>query len=567
MSVTALLAGDPPRVGPYRLTGRLGAGGMGVVYLAKAQDDRLVALKLVRPEFAGDRAFRDRFRREVEAGQRVRGVCVARQVDAEVDGPQPYLVTEYVEGPDLAEVVAHSGPLPDDRVVGLAAGLLEALIAIHAAGIVHRDLKPANVLLGVEAPRVIDFGIAHAADATPMTQSGNVVGSAGWMAPEQATGGRITPAVDIFAWASVVVFAATGRPPFGEGRPEAVMYRVVHHRPDLAGAAERVLPLVQRAFAKDPASRPSPADLLRSLTGEARSVGSTDSVTRVLDSVWAPPPAPAATAAVDQAAPASTRGALPPPPVGAGPPQHWMGLALASSVLVIALVVGLVAWAAHRDRTDASVPSTATVSSSTIPSPVSSTTSTSSSTSTTSTTPTSIGPIDANVDWLLKQGDEPAGTVFSSVSEDDDAPTAVAVNGSGLVVWRYEDQHWTRYATITLPHAVKSSSFIDQVDATGDNRDDFVVTLDDGGTSAGSVVSRNVGSWQLVPFTYDGGATSASVPELSVTGGRVTSSSTDCEPACGTTTDPASTSPGNGEITWTYDSTVDEFVIDSTAGG
>lgn len=567
MSVTALLAGDPPRVGPYRLTGRLGAGGMGVVYLAKAQDDRLVALKLVRPEFAGDRAFRDRFRREVEAGQRVRGVCVARQVDAEVDGPQPYLVTEYVEGPDLAEVVAHSGPLPDDRVVGLAAGLLEALIAIHAAGIVHRDLKPANVLLGVEAPRVIDFGIAHAADATPMTQSGNVVGSAGWMAPEQATGGRITPAVDIFAWASVVVFAATGRPPFGEGRPEAVMYRVVHHRPDLAGVAERVLPLVQRAFAKDPASRPSPADLLRSLTGEARSVGSTDSVTRVLDSVWAPPPAPAATAAVDQAAPASTRGALPPPPVGAGPPQHWMGLALASSVLVIALVVGLVAWAAHRDRTDASVPSTATVGSSTIPSPVSSTTSTSSSTSTTSTTPTSIGPIDANVDWLLKQGDEPAGTVFSSVSEDDDAPTAVAVNGSGLVVWRYEDQHWTRYATITLPHAVKSSSFIDQVDATGDNRDDFVVTLDDGGTPAGSVVSRNVGSWQLVPFTYDRGATSASVPELSVTGGRVTSSSTDCEPACGTTTDPASTSPGNGEITWTYDSTVDEFVIDSTAGG
>ena len=210
MARTALLAGDPASVGPYRLVARLGSGGMGVVYLARAPGGQPVAVKVVQPDHAGDPVFRDRFRREVEAGRRVRSRSVAQPVDAAVDGPVPYLVTEYVDGPSLAEVVTRTGGLDEVALRGLAAGLLEALVAIHGAGVVHRDLKPSNVLLTAGGPIVIDFGIAHAAGAASLTSTGAVVGSTGWMAPEQAIGEVVAPAVDVFAWASVMTFAAPG---------------------------------------------------------------------------------------------------------------------------------------------------------------------------------------------------------------------------------------------------------------------------------------------------------------------------------------------------------------------
>src|ERR1700691_6268891 len=195
-----LLPGDPARVGRYRLTGRLGAGGMGVVYLGTAKGGNPVAVKVLRPELAEDPEFRIRFSREVATLTRVEGMCTVRVIEADTDGPRPFLVTEYVDGPSLSDYVDASGPLGPEMLYGLATGLAEALAVIHAAGIIHRDLKPSNVILTPDGPKVIDFGIAQTLDATSVTRTGMMVGSAGFMAPEQVTG-RAGQAADVFAWA------------------------------------------------------------------------------------------------------------------------------------------------------------------------------------------------------------------------------------------------------------------------------------------------------------------------------------------------------------------------------
>ena len=257
-----LQPGDPESIGPYRLHARIGAGGMGVVYLASDPTGREVALKLIREEFAADPGFRSRFAREVQAGQRVGGRYTAHYLDADLESSRPYLVSEYVPGGNLVDYVALHGPLEGDHLIGLAAGLSEGLVAMGAAGVVHRDLKPSNVLMGEHGPKLVDFGISTAADGTSLTQTGSIVGSPSWMAPEQAQGRTITAAVDVFSWGATVAFAATGRQPFGEGRPEAVMYRVVHEEPDLAGIDSRLAPLVRAALAKEPERRPSPDSLL-----------------------------------------------------------------------------------------------------------------------------------------------------------------------------------------------------------------------------------------------------------------------------------------------------------------
>jgi serine/threonine protein kinase len=253
---------DPERIGPYRLHARIGAGGMGVVYLASDSSGREVALKLVREELAADPGFRARFAREVRAGQRVGGMCTAHYLDADLDSPRPYLVTEYVAGGNLADYVGSHGPLEGDRLMGLAVGLAEGLVAMGAAGVIHRDLKPSNVLMGELGPKIVDFGISGAADGTSLTQTGAVVGSPSWMAPEQAQGHGTSAPVDVFAWGATVAFAATGRQPFGEGRPDAVIYRVVHEEPDLAGVDPRLASLVAASLSKDPAARPAPEALL-----------------------------------------------------------------------------------------------------------------------------------------------------------------------------------------------------------------------------------------------------------------------------------------------------------------
>jgi serine/threonine protein kinase len=260
--VQELDPGDPQLMGPYRLVGQLGSGGMGRVFLGLSAGGRPVAVKIIHADLAADPEFRVRFRREVAAARQVSGLFTALVVDADVDGPVPWLATAYVPGPSLAEAVADHGPMSARPVLALAAGLAESLSAIHAAGVVHCDLKPSNVLLSQDGPRVIDFGISRAAAEAAATRGGLIIGSPGYMSPEQALGRPGGPPCDVFSLGAVLAFAATGRAPFGGGSPPEVGYRVVYGRPDLDGLPGQLRPLVERCLAKDPGRRPTAAAVL-----------------------------------------------------------------------------------------------------------------------------------------------------------------------------------------------------------------------------------------------------------------------------------------------------------------
>ncbi|UPZ26396.1 serine/threonine protein kinase [Streptomyces sp. LRE541] len=253
---------DPDTVGGYRLAGVLGAGGMGKVYLAHTPGGRPVAVKVIRPEFGEDAEFRSRFEREVRSAQRVDGLCTTPVIDFDIRSAQPWLATAYVPGPSLGQVVAEHGALPLRSVLLLTVGIAEALTVIHAAGIVHRDLKPANVLLAADGPRVIDFGIAHAADASALTRTGVSVGTPAFMAPEQASGRPVTAATDVFALGQVAAYASTGSPAYGEGATHAILYRIVHEDPDLDAVPDALRPLLTACLARDPAARPAPAAVM-----------------------------------------------------------------------------------------------------------------------------------------------------------------------------------------------------------------------------------------------------------------------------------------------------------------
>ena len=264
MARMSLRPGDPVRVGQYRLTDRLGSGGMGVVYLGVDPDGGLVAVKVLRPEMADDPDFRRRFDREVTALMRVRGVCTVRVIEADTESDRPFMVTEYAEGPSLADYIDKYGSLSADMLYSLATGLADALTVIHAAGIVHRDLKPSNVILAQDGPKVIDFGIAQTLDGTSFTKTGVMVGSPGFMAPEQITG-RPGPAADIFVWGVTIAYAAVGHSPWGTGNTDAVLYRVMYADPDIAAVPGSLKPLIAAALAKDPQSRPAAYELLDQL--------------------------------------------------------------------------------------------------------------------------------------------------------------------------------------------------------------------------------------------------------------------------------------------------------------
>ncbi|MEU7747060.1 protein kinase [Nonomuraea sp. NPDC049158] len=262
---------DLREIGPYRLLGRLGEGGMGTVFLARAPTGRFVAVKVVKAEFANQQGFADRFHAEVENARRVASFCTAQVLDNGNTGDsRPYMVTEYIGGTPLSDQIAKYGALDPGPLHGVALGVAAALAAIHVAGLVHRDLKPANVILSLSGPRVIDFGIARALDReTGFTMSGELLGSPGWWAPEQVRGEAVTPAVDIFAWGCLIAYAGNGRHPFGRGDPITLATRVLNTPPDLGALPAPLDELVRRATDMDPAQRPTAQDLLIALVGGA----------------------------------------------------------------------------------------------------------------------------------------------------------------------------------------------------------------------------------------------------------------------------------------------------------
>jgi Protein kinase domain/LppP/LprE lipoprotein len=299
--LTPLNSDDPTEIGPFRLQSRIGAGGMGTVYLGFTDSGRPVALKVPTALHAGDPEFRGRFRNEVAAARRVRGTSVAEVIDADVDDERPWMATEYVEGTSLAEAVSRRGALEGPLLTGLAVGLADALVAIHDAGVVHRDLKPANILLAWDGPKVIDFGIARSADGTSHTGTGMLIGTLSWMAPEQLRGEPATSATDVFAWGACVLFAALGRQPFRGDGPEVVAFQIMSAEPDTAVLPPALAAQVRRALDKTPARRPSAADLVTQLSGQE--VRTADDAEEAAETVlkrnwsWGPTPPGGATPA------------------------------------------------------------------------------------------------------------------------------------------------------------------------------------------------------------------------------------------------------------------------------
>lgn len=279
---------DPRRVGRYRISALLGAGGMGRVFLGRSPSGRLVAVKVVRPELAEDPGFRRRFAQEVASARKVTGFFTAAVVDADPDGSPPWLATAYVPGMALDQAVAAHGPWPVESVRALGAGLAEALEAIHAAGLVHRDLKPSNVLIAPDGPRVVDFGISLATESTALTRAGTILGTPGFMAPEQLTDGSVTPATDVFAFGAVLTYAATGTGPFGTGSAQSLNFRIAYEEPRLGQLPGPGLEIIARCLAKEAADRPSVDELIEELAQLSDPAGYTPTEIVTETPAWLP---------------------------------------------------------------------------------------------------------------------------------------------------------------------------------------------------------------------------------------------------------------------------------------
>ncbi|MBV7249043.1 protein kinase [Streptomyces sp. MW-W600-10] len=329
-----LLPGDPERLGTIRLLGRLGAGGMGTVYLGRTPGGLTVAVKTVHEHLAADPHFRERFRREAAAARAVTGAHTAAVLDADPESSRPWLATAYLPGVTLRHAVAATGPLEPAAVRSLGAALAEALEAVHRAGLVHRDLKPSNVLITADGPRVIDFGIARAISDHGLTGAGDVIGTPGFIAPEQITGTVVTGAADVFALGAVLVFAATGGSPFGSATPAVLLYRAVHEEPDLTDVPEEVREVVTACLAKDPGRRPTVGQVLRATTDPRPPLWWRTDPLRALvlgeesggPCASAPEPQPATGPTQPAPAPARTRPLpSPPPPVTRASPATRRG--------------------------------------------------------------------------------------------------------------------------------------------------------------------------------------------------------------------------------------------------
>ncbi|MCP2342206.1 serine/threonine-protein kinase [Actinomadura rupiterrae] len=412
----ALRTGDPAQVGRYELTGRLGEGGQGVVYLGQDPDGRSVAVKLLRVHADDDTAVRERFGRELAVLRRVAGFCTARVLDADIDGDQPYIVSEYVPGPSLQRLVATAGPLDLAALERLAAGTATALAAIHRAGITHRDLKPANVLMGPDGPRVIDFGIARVlAGAATLTSA--AVGTPAYMSPEQVEGTRIDTPSDVFAWAATMLFAATGKPPFGNDSIPAVLNRVLHQQPDLSALPASLREIAASCLAKDPQRRPTAQQILLGFLDE---VGGTDPSTMLeagAARAVAPAPEP----------PPQTR--TEPPPLGLPaptprrPPVPLILAAALGSVVMLGAVGTVGWWTLAKSGTDKKPPATAAL------------------------------PPDAQAAVTAATADLPALENHDYRTVTSDAARARAVMTTEMQQ-RYERFVWSLTATVTKQHSV-----------------------------------------------------------------------------------------------------------------
>ncbi|WP_433329223.1 protein kinase domain-containing protein [Spirillospora sp. CA-294931] len=291
-----LYAVDPRHVGPYRLEARLGSGGMGAVYLGRSRGRRPVAVKVVRPELADDATFRRRFATEITAARKVGGFYTAQVIDADPTANPPWMATAYIGGPSLHQVIEAHGPLPPAAADVLGAGLAEGLAAIHACDLVHRDLKPGNVIIAADGPRVIDFGIARAMDAASYTRPQSVIGTPAFMSPEQALGQEVSPASDVFSLGSVLMFAVTGHSPFGTGHPNAVISRVIHDPPGLAGLPAHLTALVTACLAKNPAARPTVSQILDHFAAPVHTAWLPSDIAAMVTERHAPAPPPQAPA-------------------------------------------------------------------------------------------------------------------------------------------------------------------------------------------------------------------------------------------------------------------------------
>lgn len=340
--VEPLRSTDPQTIGRYRLTARLGAGGMGRVYLGITPEGRRAAVKVIRDDLADDSAFRARFRREVSAAVSVAGIFTARVLDADPDGEPPWLATQFVEGRSLRDTVETGGPLPVEQLIPLAQGLCDALGSIHAAGLVHRDLKPANVLLSPTGARVIDFGIARTSTSTKVTMTGEVIGTPDFMSPEQVAGTSIGPASDVFALGATLVYAATGHGPFAADQAAATLYRIVQAEPVLAGVPDPIADIAAACLAKDAAARPTLPELgaaLRAVSPDRPTELSSNGPTRPIALRRTGPLAPAQLAAAETLDPVSLGAVVRPGEAGSRPSPRRSRRPLALAVVAAAVVV------------------------------------------------------------------------------------------------------------------------------------------------------------------------------------------------------------------------------------
>jgi serine/threonine protein kinase len=349
LALAPLRPSDPQNYGPYRLQGRLGSGGMGVVYLAFGPDNAPVALKVLQPYLAEDAEYRARFVREVNLARLVDSPYVVKLVASETEEPPLWMATEYVEGATLAHAVEANGPVPADRLRGLAADLAEALAALHDVGLIHRDLKPANVVLAWSGPKLIDFGIAKQEGSTGLTQTGVAVGSVLWMSPETLASGQTERASDVFGWGLCIACAGTGRPPFGSGDSNSVAYRIINGEPDLSGLPSGMTDLVAATLSKDPKARPSAKELSTVLNAR-ESVQPSPGAIPKLGGGWTGPNATAVGAdAPTSLAPGTRRVPAPPsatPPPASEPPPEPGRSRTRSLVLPLAILAVILAGAA-----------------------------------------------------------------------------------------------------------------------------------------------------------------------------------------------------------------------------